>query len=71
MKRKPSNVSTLPAPPNELRELRVVSIKTKEIVHRIDVSSKSNSQVEKVLSGMLRNMDTDRYFVEDSADNES
>ena len=94
MKRKPSKVSTLPAPPgdvlspsskvstppavgggrgieikvvDEKRELRVVRSKTKEVVHRVDVSGRTDQMVEKVMSGMLRNM-ADGFHVEDSAD---
>ena len=94
MKRKPSKVSTLPAPPGDAttdsfivkgpikvepmtikgfevsfgRELRVVRTKTKEVVHRVPISSdKSDRQVENVMSGMLRNM-ADEFHVEDSAD---
>ena len=50
------------------RELRVVRTATSEIVHHVPISSdKSDRQVEKVMSGMLRNM-ADEFHVEDSGD---
>ena len=82
--KKPSTVSTLPAPSLEFspvlppgvtvtisgkkRELRVVRTATGEVVHRVDVYDKVDRQVEKVMSGMLNRMDTDRFHIEDSAD---
>lgn len=35
-------------------------------VHRVEVTGKSEGMVEKTLRGMLRNMDTDRFYVRDS-----
>jgi hypothetical protein len=52
------------------REMRVVESTTGKVVHRVDVSGKDDRHAEKVMSGMLRNMDTGTYHVEDSADDE-
>jgi hypothetical protein len=54
----------------EKRELRVVEITTQKVIHKIDVSGKNDRQVEKVMSGMLRNM-ADEFRVEDSKDDKS
>jgi curli biogenesis system outer membrane secretion channel CsgG len=53
------------------RELRVVRSKTREVVSRVDVHGKSDRMVERVMSGMLRQMNTDEFHVEDSKDDES
>lgn len=50
------------------RELRVVRTGSGEVVHTVDVSDKDDRYVEKVMSGMLRNMARDSFHVEDSAD---
>ena len=50
------------------RELQVVEIATKEIVKVVRVTGSSDRRIEKVMRGMLINMDTDRFFVRDSAD---
>lgn len=57
--------------PSSNRELRVVVTHTGEVIHRVDVHGKSDREVEKVLSGMLRNMNHEEYHVEDSADDKS
>lgn len=46
------------------RYLAVRDIKTDEIVHRVDVSGRSESQVERVELGMLMRIDTDRFYVD-------
>ena len=43
--------------------LEVVEIKTMEVVSRIPVNNKPEKQIELVLRGLLRNMDTDNFFV--------
>lgn len=46
--------------------IEVVEIETEEVVKRIDVSDKSERQAETVLMGMLRNMDTENFFVREA-----
>jgi len=46
--------------------LRVRSFDTREIVHSVGLTNIGRSYVEKVMMGMLRNMNTDKYFVDDS-----
>jgi len=48
------------------KELLVRELGTDRIIHRVDVSTKSNSVIEKVMLGMLRNMDTDKYYIDDT-----
>lgn len=43
--------------------LDVTEIETGEVVHSIDVQGKSERAIERVLMGMLTQIDTDRYFV--------
>ena len=50
------------------RELRVVDLETREVVHRSDVTGKSDRHVERAMNGLLMKIDTDRYYVADSAD---
>jgi len=46
------------------RELRVVEIDTGKIVHRVALpEGASDRYVERVTSGMLRNMDRERFCV--------
>lgn len=52
------------------RALEVVNIATGEVVKSIPVSG-SERHVEKVTMGLLRNMDTDRFFVRDTNDAEN
>lgn len=46
-----------------ITKLVVIERATNKRVHEVDVSSKAPSQAEKVMSGLLRNMDTDRFYV--------
>jgi ABC-type nitrate/sulfonate/bicarbonate transport system ATPase subunit len=46
--------------------LEVVEIETNEVVTRVNVSGRGKASIYKVLSGMLRNMDTDRFFVREA-----
>lgn len=48
----------------KLKNLHVRDLNTREIVHTISVSNPS--QVGRVIAGMLINMNTDKYFVDDS-----
>lgn len=45
--------------------LKVRNLKTNEIVREVEVTGKSQNQIERVMSGMLRNM-SDDYYVDDS-----
>jgi len=49
----------------EKKELLIRKLSTKEIIRRIDVTGKSDRQIEKVTIGLLHNM-SDDYFVDDS-----
>jgi len=46
--------------------LYVRNLETNEIVDSIEIKNLSEDHVEKVMRGLLRNMNTDRYFVDDS-----
>ncbi len=52
-----------------MRQIHVKSIKTKEIVHSVDVTDQSERDVERVMRGMLINM-SDDFFITDSLDDE-
>ena len=39
---------------------------TKEIVHKIDVTGKSENQINKVIAGLAINFDFDKYFFDES-----
>lgn len=43
--------------------LEVVEMSSSEVVSRISVENKSEKQAELVLRGLLRNMNTDEFFV--------
>ncbi|MGI4873171.1 MAG: hypothetical protein ACRYFX_18580 [Janthinobacterium lividum] len=43
--------------------VEVTDMQTSKVIKRMNVSDKSPAQVERVLMGMLRNMNTDRYCV--------
>lgn len=45
--------------------LLVVNIETGEVVTRVEVSNPTAHKVEKVLTGMLNRIDSDRFFVDD------
>ena len=46
-----------------ISKLVVVERETQKEVHSIDVSKHSERRVEKILAGLLRNMDTERFTV--------
>ena len=46
-------------------KLEVRNLNTGEIVHDVDVSGKSEAQVERIMSGLLINMDTDNYCIDE------
>ncbi len=50
------------------RELLIKEIATREIVERVDVTGKSDRDIERITRGMLINMDRDRFYVGDSAE---
>jgi hypothetical protein len=45
------------------KELQIVHLESGEVVETIDVSDQSERDVERVLSGLLINMNTDEYAV--------
>ena len=47
--------------------LVIRDIETDEEVRRLDVTGKSERQIEKIERGMLRQMDTERYYVGEEA----
>lgn len=49
-----------------MEKIYIRDIKTREVVHTIDVHNKSPHQVERVVMGMLINIDKDKYFIDDS-----
>lgn len=49
------------------RELRIVNRETGEVVSTVDVTGRSERTIERVETGMLINMDTDRFYIQDSA----
>ena len=49
------------------RELLVRKLVDREIVRRIDVGDRGPRAVEKIMLGLLRNMDTNKFFIDDSA----
>lgn len=46
-----------------MTKLYVIELETGKTIHEVDVAGKSPRQIEKVMSGMLRNMDTERFAV--------
>ena len=46
-------------------ELQVIDLETDEVVRTIDVSGHSERQVERIERGLLRNMNRDRYVVDE------
>ncbi len=56
----PEEIKKIPKP-----RLTVVNIETQEVIHAMTLKSTEPRFVEKVMSGMLRNMNTDAYFVKE------
>lgn len=50
--------------------LEVVEIETDKVVHTVDVRGQSERGVERILRGMLINMDRDRFFVREVEEGE-
>lgn len=51
----------------EKRFLRVRREDTNEIVSEVEVTGKSENQIERIERGILMNMDTDAFILDDSA----
>jgi hypothetical protein len=47
-------------------KLHVRDIETGKVVDSVEVSTTSSRHVEKVMRGMMINMNRDRYFIDDS-----
>jgi curli biogenesis system outer membrane secretion channel CsgG len=45
--------------------LKIVEFKTGEVIKVIDVTGRSDSSVERVMRGILINMNTDEYYIDD------
>lgn len=43
----------------------VIDLKTKEVVHSVQLHNTSEWYIERVMAGMLRNLDTDKYVLEE------
>jgi len=41
---------------------KVISFKTEEVVKELDVSDKSDRQIEKIETGMQYNLDYEKYY---------
>lgn len=54
-------------PNNQPRHLEYVHLQTREVAQRVDVTGRSEREVERCLRGMLINI-SDDYFVRDTAD---
>lgn len=46
--------------------LQVVEIATDKVVHTVDVRGQSERTIERIMRGMLINMDRDRFFVRET-----
>ena len=49
-----------------MADLVVRRLGTREEVSRVTVTSRTQRHVERVMMGMLGNMDTDKFYVDDS-----
>jgi len=49
-----------------MKNLYVRDLVTREIVNTVPVSNPSPTSLQKIIRGMLINMNTDKYFVDDS-----
>jgi hypothetical protein len=47
-------------------KVHVRRLSDREIVHSVEVNNPTERKVERVVAGMLRNMNTDEFFVDDS-----
>ena len=45
-------------------ELRIVNIETQKVIHTVPISP--GRDIDKVMCGLMINMDTDRYYIDDS-----
>jgi hypothetical protein len=50
---------------NKKRCVQVIEIATGKVVHEVDVRDMSDRQIERVMSGMLINMDTERFHLKE------
>jgi len=47
------------------RYLRVKKLETNEEVHKVEITNPTQRKVERVMLGMLQNMNTDNYYIDD------
>lgn len=52
---------------SEQKEIEVVEIATGEVAKRIDVTGKDERAIEKVMRGLLIQMDTERFYAKEPA----
>ena len=50
---------------NKKRELHVIQLASDGVIKKIDVTGRSDREVKKIMSGMLINMDTDHFRIDD------
>jgi hypothetical protein len=51
-----------------MKKLQVKRMKGGEVVKEIDVTGKSERDIERITMGLLRNMNTDSFFVDEVDD---
>ena len=49
-----------------MKVLKIVNANTKEVVREVNVEGKSDRMIEKIMMGMLINIDTENYYIDDS-----
>ena len=50
----------------EAMKLYVKRVADDEVVSTVDVTGRSETQIERIMSGMLRNMNTEEYYIDDA-----
>ena len=47
-------------------KLHIRELSSRQIVHSFTVTGKSERAIEKIMLGLLRTMDTDKFYIDDS-----
>ena len=53
-----------------MKYIKVKDLKTDEVVHKIDVTGRTELQIDKITDGMMINLDHGKYWIDDTCPDE-
>ena len=53
-----------------MKIIKIREVKTDKVIHEVDVSTKSERQIDKIVDGMMINLNHQDFWIDDSCVNE-